>query len=286
MRTGSVNAAADELSVTHGAVSKQLAQLEQWIGQPVFRERRRGMIANEAGERLAAAVGRALEEIEQALADIAETRPSEVLTIVAPATFAMRWLIPRLPTLEAGPGTVSARVRPTHTTEDWDALDFDIVVRRAEPLAARLSPLPLFVEELGALVPSALAGAISPRDLPFVDAATRTGELNRWCRHAFGGCPTQPAKVFPHFYVAMEAALSGQGAIVAPVALLRPQIEQGILLDPWPDVRIPGAAYSIGVSPDGPNRKQAIALAHCMVRQCAAESRGCDPVRQQREPAG
>lgn len=286
MRTGSVTAAADELSVTHGAVSKQLAQLEQWIGQPVFRERRRGMIANEAGERLAAAVGRALEEIEQALADIGETRQPEVLTIVAPATFAMRWLIPRLPTLEAGPGTVSARVRPTHTTEDWDALDFDIMVRRAEPLAAHLSPRPLFVEELGALVPSALAGAMSPRDLPFVDAATRTGELNRWCRHAFGGCPAQPPKVFPHFYVAMEAALSGQGAIVAPVALLRPQIEQGILVDPWPDVRIPGAAYSIGVSPDAPNRKLANALAHCMVRQFETEGQGSDHVRQQRETAG
>ncbi|WP_108662195.1 LysR substrate-binding domain-containing protein [Acuticoccus kandeliae] len=269
IRTGSVSAAAEDLSVTHGAVSKQLAHLEDWIGLPMFRERRRGMIANASGERLAAAVGAALDGIERALDEVMATENQPVLTVVAPATFAMRWLIPRLPTLELRGREVGIRVRPTHTTEDWDALDYDLIVRRAEPLPARLSPRPLFREALGLLVPPALAGAGDPRQLPFVDAATRTGELTAWCNKAFGGRPARPPKIYPHFYVAMEAALAGLGAIVAPVALLGPQLCQGALVEPWPHLRVPGALYSIGVAPDGPNRAASEALSAAMVRQWA-----------------
>ncbi len=253
--------------MTHGAVSKQLAHLEQWIGMPMFRERRRGMIANAAGERLAAAVGGALEEIEDALDAILVAERQKVLTVVAPATFAMRWLIPHLPALEMDGGEAGIRVRPTHTTEDWDALEFDLVVRRGEPLAGRLAPRPLFVEALGLLVPPALADVADTRQLPFVDAATRTGELARWCQRAYGGPPVRPARVYPHFYVAMEAALAGLGAIVAPVELLGPQLAQGALIDPLPAVRVPGAAYTIGVAPDGPNRSAAEGLARTMVRE-------------------
>ena len=276
VRTGSVSAAAHDLSVTHGAVSKQLAQLEQWIGQPMFRDRRRGMIVNEAGERLASVVGLALDEIEAALDGIRGVTEAPVLTVVAPATFAMRWLLPRLPTLPSG--NIGVRVRPTHTTEDWDALSFDVVVRRGERLSPHLNPRPFFVEELGLLVPPGLACKALPRDLPFVDAATRTGELKRWCLEAFGGMPSRPPKVYPHFYVAMEAALAGLGAIVAPVALMRPLVEQGALMDPWPDVRVPGAAYSIGVSPDGADPASATALAEAMVRQFHASPAAALPV--------
>ncbi|UOM36258.1 LysR family transcriptional regulator [Acuticoccus sp. I52.16.1] len=270
VRTGSVSAAADDLSVTHGAVSKQLAHLEQWLGRPLFSGRRGGMVANAAGERLAAAVGGALEEIETALDDVLASDRQEVLTVVAPATFAMRWLIPRLPRLDIAGSDTGIRVRPTHTTEDWDALQFDLVVRRGEALAPRFAPRPLFVEQLGLLVPPNLLDVTDPARLPFVDAATRTGELARWCQHAFRGRPARPAKVYPHYYVALEAALAGLGAIVAPLELLGPQLSQGLLVEPWPDLRVAGAVYSIGVSPDGPNRCAAETLARTMVRQWEA----------------
>ncbi|GAB5376933.1 MAG: LysR substrate-binding domain-containing protein [Acuticoccus sp.] len=269
MRAGSVSEAAKDLAVTHGAVSKQLAHLEEWMGVPMFRERRRGMIANAAGERLAAMVGGAFDGIEQTVEEIVSGARQEVMTVVAPATFAMRWLIPRLPQLQPD-GDVGIRVRPTHTTEDWDALEFDLVVRRGEPLSARLSPRRLFVEQLGLVVAPALADAREPQALPFVDAATRTGELTRWCRHAFGGLPARPAKVYPHFYVAMEAALAGLGAIVAPIELLGPQLQSGALAEPWPHLRVAGAPYSVGVSPDCARRKAAEAVADALIRHCRA----------------
>lgn len=266
VRTGSVSAAAKDLSVTHGAVSKQLAHLEEWLGQPVFRERRRGMIANASGERLAAAVGAALDQIAAALDEVMTGEAEEdVLTVAAPASFAMRWLIPRLPALAPCDGGAGVRVRPTHTTEDCGSLECDLVIRRGEPLHASLAPRHLFVEQLGLLVAPALMPAADPAHLPYVDAATRTGELARWCTAAFGGVPARPPRVYPHFYVAMEAALSGLGAIVAPVELLRPQLDAGLLVEPFAQVRIPGARYCVGVSAGGRRHRRALGLANAIV---------------------
>lgn len=225
------------------------------------------MTANEQGERLAAAVREALTLVERAVDEVLEGGEAPVLTIVAPATFAMRWLIPHLPALSLDDGETSARVRPTHTTEDWDALEYDVIVRRGQPLPDRLSPQRLFTEELGLFIAPFVKRSENPADLSFVDALTRPGELERWCLAAFGDKPKNRPKVFPHFYVAMEAALAGSGAIAAPVELVSQQLEQGKLVEPWPSCRVAGATYSVGVAPGSVYRRCAEALADAMVRQ-------------------
>lgn len=253
VRIGSVSGAAQDLSVTHGAVSKQITLLEQWMGRPLFSEKRRGMIANAAGERLAAAMGEACRILATALDEIEADDGADELNVVAPATFAMRWLIPRLPSFQAaGPG-VRVGVRPTHTTEDWDALPCDVMIRRGRALAPRFDPRPIFVEELGLVMAPELAGAEMPFGLPLVAAETRAGELERWFAHATDGDAAPDAIAFPHFYIALEAALSGIGALVAPLFLVDELLRAGRLVEPWPNLRVAGATYSVGVNPDGGN---------------------------------
>lgn len=253
VRSGSVSAAADDLAVTHGAVSKQITLLEEWLGRPLFAEKRRGMIANAAGERLAAATAEACRILATALDEIEAEDGAAELNVVAPATFAMRWLIPRLPSFQAAGQGVRVRVRPTHTTEDWDALDCDVMVRRGRALAPRFAPRPIFVEELGLVMAPGLAGASAPSALPLVSAETRAGELDRWFAHAAGTHAAPEAIAFPHFYIALEAALSGIGALVAPLFLVDELLRAGHLVEPWPDRRVAGATYSVGVNPEGGN---------------------------------
>lgn len=279
VRTGSVSAAAAELSVTHGAVSKQLSQLDDWIGRPMFRERRRGMVASASGERLARAVGEALDLIERTVAELRSVDEPTVLTVVSPATFAMRWLIPHLPSRELNEEEIGVRVRPTHTIEDWDALHYDLIVRRHAPLAPELSPRPLFVEQLGFLIPPALLGKGDVRSIPLVDAATRAGELTEWFDLAFGAATPHPPKIYPHFYVALEAALAGRGGVVGPVELVAQQLEDGTLVEPRPDARIEGAAYRLGISPNGSNVGVACDLADIIIRRWHETQTGASLLR-------
>src|SRR5262249_16244162 len=103
VRHGSVTTAAAPLSLTHAPIRKHLATLEDWVGMPLFLDNRRRMVPTASALTLAEGVGTALAAIEQSMDAIhsaKEAATDTVFQIVAPATFAMHWLIPRLPDLK------------------------------------------------------------------------------------------------------------------------------------------------------------------------------------------
>ena len=103
-RHGSFKAAAAELGVTHGAVSRQIHLLEEWLGPPaLFRRLSHGVALTAEGTALLVEVGPALDRI--AAAGAVHGRPAErvtaVLRVNALATFSLRWLLPKLSLLRA-----------------------------------------------------------------------------------------------------------------------------------------------------------------------------------------
>ncbi|WP_165789402.1 LysR family transcriptional regulator [Billgrantia endophytica] len=250
VRTGSVSAAAGELGVTHGAVSKQLALLEDWLERPLFSEKRRGMSPNSDGVKLAEAMGKARAILEATLDEMDVPVPT-LLNVVAPATLAMRWLIPRLPAFHLQHPSVSVRVRPMHTPDNWDALEFDVMIRRAESLAEHFTPRKLFSETLGLVVAPSLAGRPCA-DLPYIEADTRPGELQKWRQAAGMTEPWGEPMRLPHFYIALEAALSGNGALVVPLEIIEELLMRGALVEPWPNRRVAGSIYRVGIDQTSP----------------------------------
>src|SRR5579864_3769129 len=94
-RHGRMTAAADELFVTHGAVSRQIRQLEQWLGFPLTECPKTQLRLTAQAQRLLGAASAAFDLIEEAAAQ-APASDGE-LRLVCNGTFAIRWLIPRLP---------------------------------------------------------------------------------------------------------------------------------------------------------------------------------------------
>ncbi len=156
VRHGSVTTAAAELCVTHGAISKHLASLEDWLGLQLFLDNRRRMVPTDAALTLAEGTGAGLAAIERhwrrsARPDGRRRKASDaVFQIIAPATFAMHWLIPRLPDLKRSGSALKARVRPTHTPENWRELTWDLAIRSGDrAFPADLTAIPLFRDALG-----------------------------------------------------------------------------------------------------------------------------------------
>src|SRR4051794_29990626 len=101
--------AAEELFVTHGAVSRQIRSLEDATGLDLTEGPRHRLKLTEAGQRLAAALSGAFDQVEATLADLRTTDHVEVhLSCVG--TLAIRWLIPRLPVFHARHPAVRVRV--------------------------------------------------------------------------------------------------------------------------------------------------------------------------------
>jgi len=263
VRLGSVTKAADELFVTHGAVSKQIASLETWLGQPLFHKNRKHMQPTAEGQILAKTTDFALGLIADSLSRIESGEAVTKLTVLAPSTFAMRWLIPRVWSFSSQHEQIAVQVRQTDSLESWLDIPFDVAIRTNMQAPAYLTATPFLAEKLILAVSPgspALASLLQPGDLAkcqVLSATSRPGELEAWLEAA--GVPPLRSRVtaFPHFYMALEAALAGLGPLVCPAETLGDLLAKGELVEPWPQLRVPGPTYTAFYEPEAAQARAA-----------------------------
>jgi DNA-binding transcriptional LysR family regulator len=115
---------------------------------------------------LADAADQAWALIAEAVENLRAAGGETELHVLAPSTFAMRWLIPRLWSFTAGSEGIAVQLRQTHSLEDWRDIPFDVAIRTDSKLPHHLVAVPILHERLGlALSP----GAVNARQvqLPF-----------------------------------------------------------------------------------------------------------------------
>lgn len=257
----SIKKASEDLHVTHSAVSKQITLLENWVGQTLFDKNQRRMVPTPNALVLADAARDVRQVIGDALTRIGAGPVDGVLRIAAPATFAMRWLIPRLWSFSNEHDGVSVKVIASHTGEPWEETAYDVAIQPASRAPLGASTTPVFSESLGLLIApdafpkSVAAGRLIMSRLPLLKAETRDGELENWLEfagHSRGLART--ARCFPHFYIALEAALAGEGALVSPILTTGDLIRKGDLCEPLPQFRVPGEDYVAFAAPGSDHR--------------------------------
>ena len=113
LRTGSLSAAARELCVTPAAISHRLRDLEARCGAPLVYRSGNRFEATETGRAVAVALGDAFDRIRQADALLQDGRPG-ALRITASYSFAVLWLMPRIPMLEKRFPDTDLVINPTH----------------------------------------------------------------------------------------------------------------------------------------------------------------------------
>ncbi len=109
-RNGSLSHAAAELGVTHGAISRQIKILEQWLGARLLVKSGRGISLTVQGREFLLDTIRILDELALASDRLAGSQRREILRINASQTFALRWLIPRLPRFTAAHPQIEIRL--------------------------------------------------------------------------------------------------------------------------------------------------------------------------------
>lgn len=232
-RHGQLTAAAAELAVTHGAVSRHVSHLEAVIGTPLFEGPRNRPKLTAEGRVFGFALTAAFDQIEDALRLISRG-DDHILEVACLSTFAMRWLIPRLHDFTARYPHYDVRLA-TDDRPQRSHIDVQIsVVSPEDPLPANGSVL--FQEQLGLVVAPSLAGANGEGAVPVARLETRTRPRvwDDWLRLTEAERPAiAPAtRVFDHYHLTIEAALSGLGAAIAPWHLVAGDVTSGRLLAP------------------------------------------------------
>ena len=242
--------AADELCVTHGAVSRAVSGLEAWLGCPLFRRFNRRIELTDEGCRYLGDIGAALDRIATASDRAKCTGSRRVLRVNSIATFTIRWLIPRLSVFQQHHPTIEVRLTTSSEAPQHVGEAADLVIRGGPDTILGFE-CGRFLDEQRLPVLSPTLRARLPLDRP-ADLARHTllhtdslPELwPDWLDLAGVGMLT-PAQdlTLEHFYLTIQAAIDGLGVAMGPTALVADEIEAGRLVAPFPTLALTARSY-------------------------------------------
>lgn len=249
-RLGSFSEAAQELYVTHGAVSRAVRELEDWLGIPLFHRKGRRVALTELGRGYLLEISAAFDRIALATARLLEQREARLLYVDALPTFTMRWLIPRLPRFQIQNPGVELRLTTSDRPITGASEGFDVAIRRGpEPWPSLRAERFLDERSTPVCTPALLReGAIrEPKDLlraTLLEADTRPDAWRDWLR-AHGPARAAPAHRlrFDHFYLTLQAAQDGLGVAMGPLPIIDDDLVTGRLVAPFPDHVVAARSY-------------------------------------------
>ena len=234
-RLGTTSAAAEELNLTQGAISRQLQVLEGQLGvQLLLRERQR-LRLTPAAQDYVREVRRALQSLSQASLKLRANPMGGSLNLAILPAFGMHWLAPRLADFAAAHPEVTVNLSTRLAPFDFANTSFDAAIHYGRQDWAGVEYLPLMEEEVLAvaapsLVPKPLARAQDVLALPLLQLESRTGDWGRWLAH-HGQAGQRPAgMLFDQFATMTQAALHGLGVALLPRFLIGRELAEGRLL--------------------------------------------------------
>jgi LysR family glycine cleavage system transcriptional activator len=238
-RHHSYSRAADELGVTHSAVSQQIRGLQAELGATLFDRCGNHMEPTPAAMNLAAEVRRAINILQSGVDAFASAVTREPLVLSVGGFVAHRWLPPRLPRLLADPAGADLEIRVENRHVDLVNEQVDIGVRFGPGHWEGMDCQRLFNEHVLAVCSPALAterGLSHPRDLltaPLLHRPSRPWTL--WFDHYGLEAPAAIGPVFDDPLMALDAAERGLGVALADESLAADYLEDGRLVSPFDD---------------------------------------------------
>jgi DNA-binding transcriptional LysR family regulator len=238
-RLGTASAAAEELSLTQGAVSRALQGLEGQLGTALFIRDRQRLRLTPAGQDYVRQVRVHLTGIAQASVRLRANPGGGALSLAILPAFGVQWLAPRLPDFaRSHPGVtvnLSTRLRPF----DLASEGFDAAIHFGRTDWPGADHLLLMEEEVlpvcaPALCPAPLAAASDLLTLPLLQLESRPGAWGRYLAQQGVANQRPGGMVFDQFATMTQAAIHGLGVALLPLFLIRDALDDGRLVPAWP----------------------------------------------------
>lgn len=237
IRTGSTLAAARDLDLSQGAVSRLIQNLEAQLGVTLFLRERRRLIPTDHALTYARDVGKALDLIYRGSTRVRANTGDGTLSLSILPTFGTRWLAPRLPRfLALHPGVtinLGTRLRPF----DFDEEGFDAAIHFGVGPWPGTDGVTLIGERL---VACAAPGLLSGRhigtvrdvlSLPILQLETRPQAWDAWFLHHGVTNKVPQGMVFDQFAPMLQAIIHGLGVGLLPEFLARSDLDDGRLVE-------------------------------------------------------
>jgi LysR family transcriptional regulator, glycine cleavage system transcriptional activator len=274
-------AAADEMALTQSAVSRQIQSLEEEVGVSLFLRHTRAVELTSAGAQLLMAVSQSLPRIDNAVRQIRQSAGRRSVALTTFASFASMWLIPRLEQFQRDNPDIDIRIDATDTPLDLEIADVDLALRYGPMATMPAQAVRMFGEQL---TPVASPWLLKERPLTRpADVAHFTlieaGDAHQthlewltWRRwfDEHGLAKLQPKRwlYFNYAYQMVQAALAGQGVVLARLPLVAESLANGDLIEPLPKLRMDSPmAYWLVIGPRSAQRPEIRAFCEWLMGQ-------------------
>ena len=294
-------AAAEEMALTQSAVSRQIQALEDEIGVALFLRHTRAVELTSAGSDLLGAVVPALERLDNTVRNIRQSAGRKHVAITTWASFASMWLIPRLEDFQNQHPDIDIRIDTSDAIVDLDLSDADIALRYTTPERVAPHSVRMFGEQLAPVAsPWLLKGGKTLQTAADLarftlieagDVRNRNFQILAWQRWIDTYQPTRAGKApgatapqsrlqpkrwlyFNYAYQMVQAAIAGQGVVLARMPLISEALASGDLVEVLPGMRVDSPlSYWQVTGPRAASRPEIIAFCEWLQTQAALTRR-------------
>jgi len=238
-RHATFTSASEELHVTQSAVSHQLKHLEERWGLQLF-QRGKSLSLTPAGAALAPIVREFFMNLEATLADLREQKGRVRLKVSTTYSFALKWLLPRLPSLSQRHPEILVTLDSSDKTIHFSSGEADVAIRLGNGNYPALYSEFLFREQIFPVAsPDLLKRFGMPRTpaellrypLLMRDGADLVPKWEVWFQHVgLAIAPLKESVRFPDTNMTIEAALLGQGIALARSGHVESELSDGSLV--------------------------------------------------------
>jgi LysR family glycine cleavage system transcriptional activator len=275
--------AADELSVTQSAISRQIKALEDALGVALFQRLHRALELTEAGQQLSIGTTTALQQLHGLTDKLRAQRSRKTVVVTTTPGFAGLWLIPRLAGFLALQPDVDVRISASHDVVDLDREGVDVAVRYGGKASAGARAVKLFGEAVMPVCSPSLRASVAhplkrPEDLRHhtllhFESAGKAPlvEWALWLR-AMKLDDLQPASVL-HFSLydqMIHAAISGQGVALGRLPLIARLLKDGQLVAPFSNKVVSPLGYQLLLSAAAASKPQVLQFADWLRQEARA----------------
>lgn len=236
----SMTKAAQELNLTHGAISRAIQQLEHHFGFQLFERRNRRIYVTAKGAFLAEKIAGLLADLAENCEQAARLDDPQNLSISCEPSLAMRWLIPRLSGFYQRHPDIHIQLSTAGGAIDLGGQKTDLAIRRND----FLWPQDYYCTELA----TEFCGPVchpdywekyqqQPEKLTFLQTRTRPNAWQEWQKSSQIKIARSSEKYFDHFYFSLQAAIAGLGIAIGPDLLVRDDLTKGHVIAPYGFVR-------------------------------------------------
>jgi LysR family glycine cleavage system transcriptional activator len=249
--------AADELSVTPGAVSQQIQNLEDYIGASLFKRTSKGLLLTDAAQTALPALREAFDRLAEAASLLSAAEEGRRLTVSVAPSFAAKWLVPRLGRFEAAHPDVDVWLSAGLELVDFAAGEVDLAIRYGRGVYPGLEVRRLLGETVTPVASPALLAETPLNGLSDLanhvllhdgspDADDSCPDWSMWlAARGVKGVDGARGPRFNQSSLVIEAAVNGRGVALAKQTLAQADLDAGRLVAPFDIATAVDFAYYI-----------------------------------------